>query len=373
MITFLRSSSINQNVLCQHSYYLTYVLGFKNKVGVKGTIGTTTHKVLEILARIKKMFQDTEEDTVTYKDNEIDFEITVSKEDFLKEQILSPLEVDKINTSRINKSVYLSNAQIKYDHKRYGVDLVEKICDKCIEYYESNDHNKWGPIDRKHARNFTWMALDFSNGLFDPRKQEIVATENHFDIELDYDWAEYEYFIGDQHLKGKLRLKGTIDLTTSIGDSIICIQDFKTGRKMDWLTGKAKTYDTLHNDPQLLLYYYVAKKLYPEKEVYINIFFIRDGGPYTLCFSDDKLEEALEMFKKSFQDMKTMQIPRLLDKTHKHFMCNRVCTYYKEKMNGQRICDFIHKEIKKNGIDYVTETYTKPGHDLSFYSPPGAT
>lgn len=371
-LTYFRSSLLGNLKVCEHQAYINYQLGFDSKVGKKATLGTTTHKILEVLARIKKQFDLSKKGTVAYTDDEIGFSLEVKKDEFLLESTLSPIEIDKINTSRINKSVYKTDASIKYNHVRYGIALVEKISNICIEHYRKHDHNKWEPIDERHVKNWVWMALDYNNGMFDPRKRTIVCTENHFDIELKEDWAGYEYFIGDQHIKGQLRLKGTIDLTTQIDNDTYEIVDWKSGQKLDFGTGLPKTYDSLHSDPQLLLYYYVASQLYPDKNIQMTIFFIRDGGPYTLCFGQKQIDQAFEMFEKVFKDIKSMKLPKLLDHKHKHFMCNRVCTYYKEKMNDQRICDFIHKEIKKNGIDYVTETYTKDGHNISYYQAPGA-
>ncbi len=83
------------------------------------------------------------------------------------------------------------------------------------------------------------------------------------------------------------------------------------------------------------------------------------------------MQQALDMFEEVFNKTKKIDIPKMLSPTHSHFLCKRVCTYYKEKLDGERICTKIHKEIKKNGIDYVTDTFMKDGHTIHKYQAPG--
>lgn len=369
-ISYLRSSSIGNWGFCEHQFFLTYTLGLEYKVNHKAELGSVTHGVLEILAQIKKHFQ-TSSDSYYLNNKDMDLDYIVNLEDFIKEYKLSPLEVDKINSTRINKDVYKWNCFIEYDHVRHGVDLVEYLCVKLTDYYKKHSPNNWVPIDYKHVNNFTWLCLDFSNNTFDPRRRDIVDIETHFDITLPFDWAKYEYFIGDEHLTGQLSLKGTMDLTTKISDDTYEIIDWKTGQKLDWAKNKPKTYESLHDDHQLLLYYYVAKQLYPDKHILMSIFFIRDGGPYTLCFDDSKLEQGLKLFKDTYESIKNTKIPRLLDNRQKDFRCNRICDYYKQKVGKSNICQFIHKDIKTNGIDETIKNYTKEGHKISHYSAPG--
>ena len=686
-VTYLRSSSVGTFKFCEHQYFLTYVLGKPMKTNFKAEMGTVSHWVFESLAIIKKHFQ-TSSKTYRYKIDEMGVDIKVKKDDLLCERKLTPLEIDKINTSRINKDIYKWNCFLEYDHVRHGVDLVEYLCTKGTDYYKSHSPNKWAPIATKHINNFVWLGLDFADNMFDPRRRNIVDVETRFDIEIPNDWAKYEYFIGDEHIEGQLSLKGTMDLTTQVSDDTYEIIDWKglpintkiptvngwktmgelkpgdkifdkdgqvtmvknkssknfkdcyeiefddktkvtcddehlwllsngkvvdapnlqvrnkidvakpmnldevdlpidpyvfgmwlgdgrnrsgeissgddfifseiekrgytlsvdqekrldtlrthvilgltqklrkltvlnnkhipymylrgsyhqrlellrglmdsdgnanttrkqvvftttdkqlsddvkelllslgqrvnqseinrstnfsdnvdiyplafrpininpfliprkankidpnwgcgrsdkriitkitrlnvqqetqcvevdspsntylctenmipthnTGQKLDWATGKPKTYDSLHDDHQLLLYYYVAKQLYPDKNILMSIFFIRDGGPYTLCFDEEKLEQGLELFKKTFEDLKNTKIPRLLHPKNNDFRCYRICDYFKQKVDGTNMCQLMHKEIKDKGIDQVIKDHTEENFSIHSYSAPGS-
>ena len=58
LVTYVRSSSYNNYDFCQMQYFLTYVLGWQSDSGKKADMGTMAHKVMEILAGLKKFQQD---------------------------------------------------------------------------------------------------------------------------------------------------------------------------------------------------------------------------------------------------------------------------------------------------------------------------
>ena len=58
IITYFRSSSYNTHSMCEQQYFMEYVLGWRGPSGQKADKGTICHKVLEILAVIKKCQQD---------------------------------------------------------------------------------------------------------------------------------------------------------------------------------------------------------------------------------------------------------------------------------------------------------------------------
>ena len=58
LITYVRSSSYNNYAFCQMQYFLTYVLGYQTDSGKKAELGTIVHKVMEVLAGLKKFQQD---------------------------------------------------------------------------------------------------------------------------------------------------------------------------------------------------------------------------------------------------------------------------------------------------------------------------
>ena len=54
LVTYIRSSSYNNYSFCQMQYFLTYVLGHRSDSGKKAEMGTIVHKVMEVLASLKK-------------------------------------------------------------------------------------------------------------------------------------------------------------------------------------------------------------------------------------------------------------------------------------------------------------------------------
>ena len=58
LVTYVRSSSYNNYDFCQMQYFLTYNLGWRGSSGKRADMGTMAHKVMEILAGLKKFQQD---------------------------------------------------------------------------------------------------------------------------------------------------------------------------------------------------------------------------------------------------------------------------------------------------------------------------
>jgi len=344
IITYFRSSSYNTWSMCPMQYYIQYVLSWQDESGLKASKGTIVHKNLEILANLKK-----------------------AKQDGLKQ-----IEDEICGTLNVN---YID---------------INVMCDQVYDYYSKfYTHLTWTEKDRKDCKNWTWKALQLNSGMFDPRKRNIFASELRFDFEIDKDWAKYEYELNGEQLSGQLALKGTIDLITQ-EEGMLEIIDWKSGRRLNWGTGEEKTHAKLQDDPQLRLYHYAIHKLYPEVEqVMVTIFFINDGGPFTVCFSKEDLPKTEEMIKSRFELIKKTELPRL----NKSWMCTKLCgagktsyegTHIKpiiETRNGQVCkkgdvmtkCEQTLLTIKEQGIQKTTEQYMNPLYTIGHYRPPGST
>lgn len=319
--------------MCQQQYFLDYVLGWAGPSGKKADKGTIVHKVLETLAIWKKENQHNEKEI-------------------------------KCN---------LSNGLLDY--------LVERV----YEYYTRNlTHHTWEKSDLTDCRRWVKKALEFNDGMFDPRKRTIVDAEPHFDFEIRRDWAK----IRVENASTYLSMKGTIDLITDLGDGVFEMIDWKTGQRKDWATGKRKEQDTLYNDAQLRIYHMAAKHLYPDvKSFLITINYINDGGPFTIHLSDSDLEETENLIRKRFEQVKNTSVPKL----NRSWMCERTCHHGMstfEKTNIEPIrefrtgqitpygrfmtkCEQTKYMIHKIGIEEVINRMTKDGFSLSNYSAPG--
>jgi len=376
LVPYIRSSSYNNWDFCQMQYYLTYVLGYTYPSGQKAEMGTIVHKVLECLAVMKKELQENKK-----CDKINDPQLGIIKFDpkkIVKNSFLTQSEIAKINLSRKAKSIYKTKCTVSTGHLRRGAGIVEDIFQRSFDYYQGNSVHDWKPAQRRDCHNWTWMALDYKNGMFDPRLRDIVDAEPHFDIEFDQPWAKYSHVENGQEISGKLAIKGTIDLITSLGGGILEIVDWKTGQRVDWASKArvlpVKTFDKLSVDPQLMLYYLAAQHMYPDaKAIIMTIYFIRDGGPFSLAFDEETVEMMEGLLEKRFKEITACTKPKLLDPNQKHFKCTYLCPFFKNSFEGsdKNMCTEANELISLHGIDYVRENYTREGHKISFYNAPG--
>lgn len=312
--------------MCQHSYYLRYVLGIEDSSGIAAQKGTCFHKVAECLGRGKLHFQNTGESKCNVGD-----------------EYTGEILVDNI-----------------FDNKCFG-----KIAKACYAYYSSISELKWGDKDLVDLISWTNKMVEFQDGSYDPRKRKIFAIEKFFDIEIKEDWAKYSYDTPNGVVEGYLGIKGTIDLIEEIDEKTLDVCDYKTGKKpYDWAKGKDKTLDDFQNDPQLLIYYRALKTLYPDKNIIFTVYYIQTGQPFTVCFSEKDYKRAEELIKTRFESIKRNNNPSLISPTRtkreSNFKCNRLCHYAKNnhEETGLSICEFFQNKVKEDGLEKVTNEHT---------------
>ncbi len=319
----MRSSSYGTYSFCPMQYYLGYVLGHlqdSNKAAEKGTI---VHKVMEILAN-----------------------------------------------HNLNKDI---------EYKELWSDkYVDSLVEEWYGYYRDKSAviDKFKPADYRDCLKWTHMELDYNNGQFDPRKRDILTVEGKFDIPIEEPWAYYGYELpnGDR-VEGQLSIKGTIDLVTKDNGNLEAI-DYKTGQRKDWATGAVKTYSYLQNDAQLLLYHYALSHMYPEYDCAImTIFFIRDGGPFSLCLCKEDNKRFLHKLEKRVEEIKNCVSPKMLSNRQTHFKCQRMCHFYKNKFHTDskdNMCMETKKSIQSIGMEATTAKLTKPNFSINYYHSPGS-
>jgi hypothetical protein len=298
-------------------------------------MGTIVHKVMECLARASKALKD-------------------NKRSFAEDAL------GKIGVG---------------SKKIWSEDFVNELVDRSFNHYTSNCIHSYSKKDYNDCNKWTWMGLQYNDGQFDPRNLNIIAAEPHFDIVIDEPWAKYDYSLPDgSKLTGTLAIKGTIDLVTEASSGVLETIDWKTGRRIDWATGEEKTYDKLLDDPQLLLYNYAISHLFPEYEQSImTIFYIKDGGPFSLCFDGSDKKLFLDKLRTRFSQIKNNINPRMISPQQKHWKCTKLCDYAKNNWPGTdtNMCRYIHEKIQDEGIDKATEDCTRTGFKIGYYSAPG--
>jgi PD-(D/E)XK nuclease superfamily len=345
IVTYFRSSSYNTHSLCEQQYFLEYVLGYRGPSGQKADKGTIVHKVLEILAVIKKAEQD------------------------------GIKNIDDDVIGKLDISTYSLNTIIEKVYKHYS---------------EANPHHKWALKDYKDCHAWVYKAIEFNSGMFDPRNRHILCPEQHFDIEIKKPWSAYSYDTTEGKIEGNLAIKGTIDLITLVSDNTIEIVDWKTGRRLDWATGQEKTLEKLQNDPQLRIYHYAISHLYPHIDhIIFSIYFINDGGPFSICFDKSDLPKTEEMLRQKFEIVKNTRKPKL----HKSWMCTKLCHFGKTTFDNTHItpqieyrenqtcnmgstmtkCEQVKHDIDLHGMNAVVEQYKNQNHSFGKYKAPGST
>ena len=210
-------------------------------------------------------------------------------------------------------------------------DNLELLNDIAFNYYS----NAFPEVDITEADKRTCLkwaekAVAYQDGALDPRNQDVFATELFFDIEIKEPWAKYKYDFEDQTIEGYLSIKGTVDLIVSQGGDYYEILDYKTGKRIDWATGEEKTYEKLQKDTQLLLYYYALKNMYPEREFSVSIYYINNGGLFSMVFDEDDYKLAESILRKKFEQIRSIQQPRLLSNEHAHWKCKKLCLFSSE-------------------------------------------
>jgi hypothetical protein len=329
--------------MCEQQYFIEYVLGYRGLSNQKADKGTIIHKVLEILAFIKFAKQN--------------------NQPIITDDIVGNISVDDFNISNIYSTVY------KY-------------------YTNLNTHHEWKPKDYKDCWNWIEKARNFNDGMFDPLKRNIVCPEQHFDFVIDKPWTKYEYNTPDGKLEGNLALKGTIDLITKLDDNFLEIIDWKSGRRLDWATGKQKTQESFEKDPQLRIYHYAVSHLYPNIDnIMFTINYINDGGPFSVCFQKSDLLDTEDMLRKKFEKIKSVKRPY----RNRSWKCTKLCPFGKttfadtdipileeyrdnqvtEKGECMTKCEQIAHDVELHGIDFVVQSYKRSGHSFGFYKAPG--
>lgn len=153
------------------------------------------------------------------------------------------------------------------------------------------------------------------------------------------------------------------------------IPTHNTGKRINWATGEEKTYEKLQDDIQLLLYYYAMRKLYPQYDhIIMTIFFLRDGGPFSLCYDKRDEDKFLEKLKDKFLTIKASEFPKPRSPDRSDFRCTRLCHYHKTNWEGtnQSMCKYVENQVKLYGIEKTMKDCSRPGFSLDYYSAPGS-
>lgn len=362
LVPYIRSSSYGNWSFCKLQYYQIYVLGYQNKTGLKAELGTATHKVMEVLGVCKKILQDGGKQTFT--------DDAIGEVKFNKKGLYTDKFVDQL-ISRSYEAYKAKSENDDFNPDKFKVKIGDEQVKDTFRFVEKQ----------------VYMALNNWNGLYDVRNRTIVDMEPHFDLPINEDWAHFTFKKNGETHKGQLAIKGTIDTVTSLDDDTIEVIDWKTGQRIDFATGEEKDYAKLCNDPQLLLYNHAISRLYPTYNNRImTINFIRDGGPFSMCFEDEDDERFIDMLRDRFKEITTATKLEPISQSRgakkpgtnklkdwkNGWKCAYLCKFSEiDPETGQSRCKNVEDTIKLYGIDEATKKLKNPDFDPTFYSAPG--
>ena len=259
----------------------------------------------------------------------------------------------------LNSKKFVNDEELGKKLSLKDCDNIKLINDMAFDYYSSNfPEVNITEADRRTCNRWAEKAVAYNDGILDPRNQNVFATELFFDFEIKKPWAKYSYDLGGKKVEGYLAIKGTVDLIVEQSDGYYEIIDYKTGKRINWATGEEKTHEKLQGDTQLLLYYYALKNMYPDREFSISIYYINDGGLFSMAFDEDDYQKAEEILKKKFEQIRNTQHPKLLSNKNSHWKCQKLCKFSEPYKDTEKsLCQHIRDEVAKKGVNAVVEEY----------------
>lgn len=306
--TYLSASSIKTSEMCEQKFFIESVLRKRGEPHYKAVKGTIVHKVMEILAQ----------ESIAKR---------AGRETFVDEDF-GEYTVGKCDLDRI----------------------LQKSFDT---YKDQNTTHEWDESDLIDCRNWSLKCLKANEGIYHPHNLEILAIEKAFDITLPHEWAKLDFTLPNgKKVSGQLGIKGFMDLVIQQENGAIEVVDWKTGGRED-LTD-------LENNIQLLIYYYVAKLLYPDASCYYStLVAINSGGVASVFWEDEDLKRVEDKIQGHFERIKKVTVPKLLwrEDPSQSFFCNKICSWGQRPPGGRSFCYNLHEEIVQIGISNVMKKH----------------
>lgn len=317
---YLRSSSLKDWLECPIKYYLRYCLGILFPSGPSAKIGSTVHKIIEILANIKQHEQAGTLADINYFDPETGWQCP---------------GIDTINDIDIGKL-----SQFVYDY--YTKDIKPEDIPKTYQRKDPRKSlNAWIPFKKVTTALENLFAM--SPRSFDVRQLNVYDCEHKFDIEIKEDWSKYQFTFRGKEYKGNLRFKGSIDLIIKNEDDTYSIVDWKTGDPVNHATGEEKTYEEFYDDIQGQLYYLIATKYLGLNVRDVTFVYPVANKCFTVVYEDD--DSILERIRKIYFNMQQTQVVE----PNKTDLCMKLCPYFKNTF------DAVTTEPRVKPREYIWE------------------
>jgi hypothetical protein len=327
--------------MCPFQYYLEYQLGLKGRPNPRTEKGSIVHKALELLAHRKLAEQ---EGRAEFEESELGLTVRAADVDV-----------------------------------RSSVDLA------WAHYTARNEsRHDWSRADHDDCLRWTLDVVEHGGGMFNPLNRKIVCPERYFDLTIEEPWSWFDYqdpFTGER-VAGHLSVKGTMDLITEAAPDVLENLDWKSGRQWDWANDKPKDFESLCDDPQLLLYFYALCRLYPEYRFkFVTIYFAQTKSPFTIPFDEGRdVPRALAMLRERFERVKNDWNPRrIMENPDKKWKCRAFCPQGTRDFGGNKVpagravCDVVHRDVVQLGLEKAMKKHGKPSVYSTYGSGGGLT
>lgn len=239
------------------------------------------------------------------------------------------------------------------------------LLDLCWNKY-CKQHEHLFEFEKKDKTFCLQMIENVLQSDYNPLNYKILATEQQFALKINRPgFKDFE-------------LRGTMDLIVEIDKDTIGLNDYKTGLRKDWSTGKLKEYEDFLETTQLQVYDLALKALYPQyKYRQLTLYYTQDGGPFTVSFDDNGRNKSISKIRWYYNTIKGTDIAgRLKDdpkKKDQAWKCLYVCQFgkfiqsYRSKDNKEILRTYSYKELKTAplSLDVRGTEYVKYGRAVS--------
>jgi hypothetical protein len=194
--------------------------------------------------------------------------------------------------------------------------LLEVAWKRYTGLYPNHDYK---PADKRFCAEQINAVLDTD---YHPYNLNVLSTEKQFELKIGKPFFE------------DFGIRGTIDLITAPAENTLEVIDYKTGERKDWITGEELDVEKLHADIQFRVYDLAVRKIYPQFKNYMyTMYFTRNGGPFTVTFTDEDRVHTYDILYKAQQQIRGDESPKRLKDDRGRMMeswkCRSVCQFGK--------------------------------------------
>ena len=146
-----------------------------------------------------------------------------------------------------------------------------------------------------------------------------IILNEFYDQNVDKEFSIYDKEMSFSYIIGSYKIIGFIDRVDIIGDRVN-ITDYKTGK---WEVAQKH----VHSNLQLGIYALALHNIFPEKEIYAELYYLRSGKRKGHLFTEEDIEEVKNKLIDTIQKI-------MVDQNFTPTANSRVCSYCDHAKSG---------------------------------------